>query len=120
MGLHIAKFIPTSSTAYSELFDTDGIKKVTDKADHFDNLDLAKKFYVPVSWNNLFEMVFSLISLVQVLRKCIITMGYMWLLEKLKDFHHKINEKLSFNKLLLAKIIWWFEEKQLDFTRQIS
>ena len=42
------------------------------------------------------------------------------LLEKLKKFRSKIDDKLTSDKLLLAKIIWWFEEKQLDFTTQIT
>ena len=123
LGLHIARFIPTSSRAYLDLFDTNGIEKVRDIADNFDDVDLAKKIYIPILWNKLVDMVSSLISFVQTLMnltECIITMGHVWLLKKLKKFRCKINNKLTFDKLLLAKIIWWFEEKQLDFTRQIT
>lgn len=77
--------------------------------DYFDDLDLAKKIYVPVLWNKLLDMVTSLISLAQEMTgcdTCIITMGHVWLLSKLIEFCHMINEKLNSDKLLLTKLIW--------------
>ena len=122
-GLHIAGFVPTSTRAYASLFNNDGIEKPGSTSDLFNDVELAKKIYVPTLWSELVDMVSSLIAFVKTLMKasnCIIIMGHVWLLKTLTTFRFKINERLTTDKYLLAKIIWWFEEKQLDFTTQLT
>ena len=51
---------------------------------------------------------------------CIILTGHRWFKRTLDEFYLKINNKIRDDPNFLAKLVWWFENAQLNFTRAIS